>query len=194
MDFSPSTRAEPSSISNHAAERLFGWSDDDLVGQSILQLFPDRHREAYHESFSRRVHDETREVDHEYVEQVWLHKDGSELPLAFSFYEHEHDGQRLFTAILRDISERKQRETELENTKEKYAKLVETAPDAIFIANAETGMVEDVNQAAVSLMGKPLHELCGIHQSELHPPEQADQYTANFQEHIERGDSAVIEV
>ena len=173
--------------SNHAAERLFGWSGDDLVGQSILQLFPDQHREAYRESFSRRVHDDTREVNHEYVERVGLHKDGSELPLAFSFFEHEYEGQQLFTAIIRDISERKQRETELGNTKQKYAKLVEAAPDAIFIADAETGMVEDVNQAAVTLMGKPSHELCGMHQSELHPPEQADQYTANFQEHVERG-------
>ncbi|MFH5802166.1 PAS domain S-box protein [Haladaptatus sp. CMAA 1911] len=173
--------------SNHAVERLFGWSKDDLVGQSFLQLFPDQHREAYRESFSRRVYDDPREVNHEYAERVGLHKDGYELPLAFSLFEHEYEGQQLFTAIIRDISERKQRETELENAKQKYAKLVETTPDAIFIADAETGMVEDVNQAAVSLMGKPPHELCGMHQSELHPPDQADQYTANFQEHVERG-------
>ncbi|WP_435156274.1 PAS domain S-box protein [Haladaptatus sp. DFWS20] len=173
--------------SNHAAERLFGWSADDLIGQSILKLFPDRHREGYYKSFYRRIHDDTRETNHEYVERVGLHADGSELSLAFSFFEHEYDGQQLFTATIRDISERKQREKELRNTKEKYAKLVETAPDAVFIADAETGTVEDVNQAAVSLMGKPPHELCGMHQSELHPPEQADQYTANFQEHVKRG-------
>ncbi|SIR86983.1 PAS domain S-box-containing protein [Haladaptatus litoreus] len=172
---------------NHAAERLFGWSDDDLVGQSILQLFPERHREEYYDSFSRRVHDDTREIDHEYVERVGVHADGSELSLAFSFYEHEYEGLQLFTAIIRDISERKQRETELKNTKEKYAKLIETAPDAIFIADAETGTVEDVNQAAVSLTGKTREELCGLHQSELHPPEQAEQHRANFQEHVERG-------
>ena len=174
-------------FSNQAAERLFGWSDDALVGQPMVELFPERHRDAYRASFQQQVHDDTQELNHEYVERVGLHKDGSELPLAFSFYEHEYDGQQLFTAIIRDLSERKQRETALENTKQKYAKLVETAPDAIFIADAETGTVEDVNQAAVSLTGKTREELCGLHQSELHPPEQAEQYTANFQEHVKRG-------
>ncbi|WP_266081970.1 PAS domain S-box protein [Haladaptatus caseinilyticus] len=174
-------------FSNRAAERLFGWFDDGLVGQSILKLFPERHREAYFDSFYRRVGDGTREVDREYVERVGLHADGSELSLAFSFFEYEYDGQQLFTAIIRDITERKQRERELENTKEKYKKLVETAPDAIFIADAETGTIEDVNQAAVSLTGKSRGELCELHLSELHPSEQANQYTENFQELVKRG-------
>ncbi|GAA0238759.1 PAS domain S-box protein [Haladaptatus pallidirubidus] len=183
-------------FSNRAAERLFGWFDDGLVGQSIVELFPDRLRDAYRASFQQLVHDDSQETDHEYVERIGLHKDGSELSLAFSFYEHQYDGKRLFTALVRDISERKQRETELKNTKEKYAKLIETAPDAIFITDAETGIIEDVNQAAVSLTSKSRKELCGLHQSELHPPEQEEQYTVIFQEHVERdgvrGDSTDV--
>jgi HTH-type transcriptional regulator, bacterioopsin transcriptional activator and related proteins len=174
-------------FANHAAEHLFGYVGGELIGQSMNRLFPERHREAYSTSFYHRVHDDTQELDRKYVERVGLREDGSELPLAFSFYEHEYDGQRLFTAIIRDISERKQREKELKDAKEKYAELIETAPDAIFVADAETGMIEDANQAAISLMGKSHDELCGMHQSELHPSEQAEQYTANFHEHVERG-------
>ncbi|WP_227377917.1 PAS domain S-box protein [Haladaptatus halobius] len=172
---------------NHAAERLFGWSDDEFIGQPMTQLFPERHCKAYSTSFYQRVHDDAQELNRKHVERIGLHEDGSELPLAFSFYEHEYDGQRLFTAIIRDISERKQREKELEDTKEKYAKLIETAPDAIFVADVETGIIEDANQAAVSLIGKSHDELCGMRQSELYPPEQAEQYISNFHEHVERG-------
>ena len=172
-------------FSNHAAERLFGWTEDELVGEPVTRLFPKRFRDAYLESLDRYVRDDSGALDHEYVERIGLRKDSSEFSLAFSFYEHEHDGQRLFTAIIRDISERKQRERELENTKEKYERLVEAAPDAIFIADTETGTIEDANRAAATLMGKSQDELCGMHLADLHPAKQPEQYATRLHEYSE---------
>ncbi|MCO8243523.1 MULTISPECIES: PAS domain S-box protein [unclassified Haladaptatus] len=174
-------------FSNHAAERLFGWTEDELVGEPVTRLFPKRFRDSYLESLHRHARDGSGALDHEYVERIGLRKDGSEFPLAFSFYEHEHDGRRLFTAIIRDISERKQRERELENTKEKYERLVEAAPDAIFIADTETGTIEDANRAAATLMGKSQDELCGMHLADLHPTKQPEQYATRLHEYSENG-------
>lgn len=64
-----------------------------------------------------------------------------------------------------------------------YGKLLETAPDAIFIVDAKTGLILRVNQAAEELLGRPREELQGLHHTELHPAEKREYYEQVFEEH-----------
>jgi len=64
--------------------------------------------------------------------------------------------------------------------------LIETANDAIFIANAETGIILDVNRRAEELMNIPADEIIGMHQKQLHPEGDAEEYKKIFSEHIQR--------
>jgi diguanylate cyclase (GGDEF)-like protein/PAS domain S-box-containing protein len=75
----------------------------------------------------------------------------------------------------------------LKKSEEKFRKLVETANDAIFIADAETGIIIDANQRAETLLGIPVEKIIGMHQTQLHPPEEAERYGEIFQRHIETG-------
>ncbi len=70
-----------------------------------------------------------------------------------------------------NITERKNAEATLKLAEEKYRKLFEEGMDAIFVADTETGIILDCNNAAAQLIGRPKSELIGMHQRFLHPPE-----------------------
>jgi PAS domain S-box-containing protein len=53
-------------------------------------------------------------------------------------------------------------------------RLVELAPDAMFVADRQTQAVVDVNQAAADVLGYPAETLRGVHVTELHPGDPAD--------------------
>jgi PAS domain S-box-containing protein len=68
-----------------------------------------------------------------------------------------------------EIVERRRVEEALRETEEKYRIQFEGALDAIFVADAETGLLTDLNPAAENLVGKKRSELIGLHQRTLHP-------------------------
>ncbi|WP_205522062.1 ATP-binding protein [Salinibacter ruber] len=90
---------------------------------------------------------------------------------------------------VQDITDRKRREKILRRLREKYQGLLEGAPDAIFVASAESGQVVEANQAAASLLGAPAGEIVGRHQSELHPSGEAEKYRSLFETATEEAEA-----
>ncbi len=66
----------------------------------------------------------------------------------------------------------------------RYRALFESSPDAIFVADPETGLVVDVNPAACRLVERTRDEIIGLHQSELHPPWKDSLSRSNFSRHV----------
>ena len=94
----------------------------------------------------------------------------------------------------RDITERKKIERILRESEEKYRKLFDEAMDAIFVADAETGILVDCNQAATELIGKAKSELVGMHQRFLHPPEDtARKFSRAFDQHLNTNEGHLID-
>jgi PAS domain S-box-containing protein len=94
----------------------------------------------------------------------------------------------------RDITERRKIEQTLRESEEKYRKLFEEAMDAIFIADAETGILIDCNRAATELTGRAKSELIGKHQRFLHPPEKsAGKFSETFEQHRTDKEGSVVE-
>jgi diguanylate cyclase (GGDEF)-like protein/PAS domain S-box-containing protein len=92
-----------------------------------------------------------------------------------------------------NITERKLARHKLHQSEEKYRKLMHSAKDAIFVADAETGMLIDANPSAEQLIGYPLKDFVGKHQSMLHPPAEAERYADLFRRHIASGGGLVTE-
>ncbi len=88
---------------------------------------------------------------------------------------------------IRDITERKEREQNIAQTKEWYQTLLDGAPDAVFVADAESGEIRETNQAATRLLGRSREEIVGLDQTALHPPEKAKEYAELFSEHVGSG-------
>jgi PAS domain S-box-containing protein len=93
----------------------------------------------------------------------------------------------------RDITERRKMEQAVEESEEKYHKLFEEALDAIFVADAETGILVDCNRAATALVGRLKSELIGMHQSFLHPEEKVGKFSKSFEKHLREKEGNVIE-
>lgn len=58
-----------------------------------------------------------------------------------------------------------------EESEKQFRSLFDNAADAIFIADAESGIIANANKAAANLLKLPIDSLIGLHQRELHPPE-----------------------
>ena len=92
-------------------------------------------------------------------------------------------------ASTRDITKQKQFQNALQQNEEKYKTLVETAPDAVFVADTETGVILDVNKKAEELLGMSSNEIIGLHQTQLHPKEDIEKYRKVFESDIKKGKS-----
>jgi PAS domain S-box-containing protein len=91
-----------------------------------------------------------------------------------------------------DINERKQAEEALAESEEKYRTQFEQALDAIFIADAETGILLDCNHAGVELVCRAKSELVGKHQGILHPTEELE-FSRTFKQHLEAKEGQPLE-
>ncbi len=92
--------------------------------------------------------------------------------------ELERENRELNEEILKSCNLRKL----LDEAEQKHRILFDNANDAIFIANASTGIIAEVNQKACTLSGYSIEELIGRHQTELHPPEEHDAAKKAFDE------------
>jgi PAS domain S-box-containing protein len=83
----------------------------------------------------------------------------------------------------------------LEESEEKYRTLFEEAMDAIFVADAETGIIVDCNRAATELVSRSKKELIGKHQRILHPQQEILEkgISRTFKEHVEGREGQVLE-
>jgi PAS domain S-box-containing protein len=79
-------------------------------------------------------------------------------------------------AFIIDISAQKRREAEIRASEEKYRQIVETAHDAIVLADLQTGVILEANLKAEELFGYSATEFVGLHFTQLHPVEEAATY------------------
>ena len=97
-------------------------------------------------------------------------------------------------ATITDITERKRVEEALRASEEHYRVLFEEALDGICIADAETGIILDCNQAMAALVGRERAELIGRSQKILHPSED-DQAVVSlaFKQHLTDKQGQILE-
>ena len=81
-----------------------------------------------------------------------------------------------------------------EASEEKYRRLVEAANDAILLADAEKGIIIDVNRAAGRLFGMPPEKLIGLHQKKLHPEGEGQDYEKLFHNLLTSGQAVTADI
>ncbi|PGF14638.1 two-component sensor histidine kinase [Natrinema sp. CBA1119] len=104
---------------NPAVEDVFGYRQDELIGTSLTKLMPDELKDQHRAGMMQYLETGERTLDWDYLELPGLRADGTEIPLAVSFSEIRYRGERYFTGVLRDISERKEYQRQLEASNER---------------------------------------------------------------------------
>lgn len=92
---------------NQAAERLFGYTEEEVLGQPLSLLMPARYREAHQNEIHRVGSTGECRVIGKTVELHGLRKDGTEFPLEFSLGTWKTKDGMFFSGIIRDITVRK---------------------------------------------------------------------------------------
>ena len=98
---------------NQSAERIFGWSPGEIIGQNVSMLMPMDQRPA-HESrlsgYGDDIPQKTIGLERELEAQ---HKDGHRFAATLTITNVQLDNQRMIVGVLRDVSERKRTEHQL---------------------------------------------------------------------------------
>ena len=122
---------------NGAVEKIFGYDPGKLQGQSLTLLMPDYLRHVHEAALKRYVETGVRHMHWDAIEIPALHQSGAEVPIEVSFGEHHENGQRLFTGIMRDITERKRAQGALETLTRELERRVEARTAELAEANAQ---------------------------------------------------------
>jgi PAS domain S-box-containing protein len=159
-------------IVNNQTEQIFGYSRDELVGQSIEVLVPDRYR-AMHVAHRDGYLDKpkVRPMGAAGMSLTGRKRDGTEFPLEISLSPMQTAEGLLVSAAIRDITERQKVEA-------KFRSLLEAAPYAIVIVNRD-GQIVIMNSQAENLFGYTRTELLGQRVETLVPL----RYRARHPEH-----------
>jgi PAS domain S-box-containing protein len=154
---------------NGQAEALFGYTRDELLGEPIEILVPERFRRDHPLHRKGYLHEPQPRPMGAGLDLFGRRKDGSEFPAEISLSPIDTEDGRLVTAAIRDITERRKAE-------DKFRGLLESAPDAMVIVDA-SGDIVLVNAQTEALFGytrqelldRPVEVLIPERFRELHP-------------------------
>lgn len=137
-------------------EEILGYEPEALVGESLTKLMPDAAIESHMAGIDQYLETGEPTIDWSDVELVGQHRDGHNVPLSVSMAAVTVEDELFFTGIVRDISERNERETRLS----RYEAMVQTVDDGIFALD-ETGRFVAVNDAYTELLGYDREDIIG---------------------------------
>jgi PAS domain S-box-containing protein len=138
---------------NGQTESLFGYTRDELFGQPVEILVPERFRGDHPDHRKGYFHDAVPRPMGGGLDLFGRRKNGSEFPAEISLSPMDSEDGRVVIAAIRDSSERKKAD-------EKFRALLESAPDAMVIVDAR-GRIALVNAQTESLFGYTRQELLG---------------------------------
>src|SRR5215204_58145 len=166
---------------NRGAERIFGYRAEEVIGQSITLLMPERYRELCVAGLHRYLRTGEARVVGGTTELVGLRKDGSEFPIEMSLGETHEDGEWLFTGVIRDIAERKEVEKVIKEGEERIRSLLQNTSDIITLLEAD-GTVRYISPAVERVTGYRPEEQIGTSAFGFVHPDDREQALDTFAE------------
>ena len=171
---------------NPAAERVFGFTRDEVVGKELADLIiPPRLRERHRQGLAHYLKTGEGPLLGRLIEIAALRRDGTEILVALAISATEIDGSPVFTAYLRDITEQKR----VEDANRRLAAIIESAGDAIISMDLDE-RITSWNKEAEQLFGYSAGEIIGKPITVLVPPDCPKQ-ELEIMERLRRGERIV---
>jgi PAS domain S-box-containing protein len=145
---------------NVQAEKQFGYSRDELVGQKVKNIIPEGFAERLIADGTRSAADALAQQIGTGIELIALRKNGTKFPIEIMLSPLESAEGTLVTAAIRDITTRKDAEKHLAQMEGRYRGLLEAAPDAMVVVN-QGGEIVLLNVQAEKQFGYSRDELVG---------------------------------
>jgi two-component system sensor kinase FixL len=174
---------------NAAAERMFGYTAEEMIGQPVVILAtPDSAAEM-----PRILEIVGRGERIEHYETERRRKDGQIIPVALTISPIRDGAGRIVGAskIARDITAAKRDADELIRREALLGSILETVPDAMVVID-EHGIVQSFSAAAERMFGYTASEVCGGNVSMLMPTPHRERHDSYIARYLATGERRVI--
>src|SRR5918999_756007 len=176
---------------NPAAERIFGYTGDEVIGQNVKMLMPEPYRGEHDGYISNYLRTGQAKIIGIGREVVGRRKNGAEFPMELAISEFRLGAERYFTGIVRDITERKQAEAELRDAAERMRSVVNHVVDGIITID-ERGNIESYNPAAQKIFGYAREQVIGRNVKMLMPEPYHAEHDGYLENYLSTGRPKII--
>jgi PAS domain S-box-containing protein len=177
---------------NASAETMFWYSSEQALGRDLSELIiPAQFRDRHRAGLARFISTGQRQAIGKRMELYAMRSNGTEFPVELTIGALQADDRYIFTAYIRDITERKQAEHVLKASEQRFSDLVNTTDGIVWEADAENFTYTFVSQQAERLLGFPVEDWLrpGFWVEHMHPddvswaPQYCADCTARLQPH-----------
>ncbi|MFN8257643.1 MAG: PAS domain S-box protein, partial [Bacteroidales bacterium] len=162
---------------NSLAKKVFGYSFEEIEGKEFTELFVSDKREMIRQCMKSGISNP--------LHVNALKKNGSVFPALIRARLMQYFDKSVWAVSVSDLSQQRIIEEKLIESEKQFRLIFEKTNDAIFWAEASSGILIRCNKAAEQLVERTEQELIGQHHSILHPNEKLDDSSKQFREHVQ---------
>lgn len=157
---------------NSATERMFGYAPPELLGNNVQVLMPQPYRSEHDAYIDNYLRSGKRKIIGIGREVTGKRKDGTTFPIHLAVSEVLVGERRLFTGVIRDITDLKAAQSRAEGV----GQLIDDSLNEIFIFDAETWKFLRVNRGARENLGYSMDELAQLTPVDIKPEHSKESF------------------
>ena len=161
---------------NLSASTLFGYADEEAIGEPLTLLMPARYRQAHEQGLARMKSTGISRAIGSVIEVHGLKKDGTEFPIELSLATWKSTEHSFYSGIIRDISDRKKVERAMQDSQERFRQLAEHISEVFWMTDLAKQQMLYVSSGYEEIWGRSCESLYASPQSWLdavHPEDRA---------------------
>ena len=176
---------------NPAAQRLFGYTVEEVRGKNVKVLMPASQRDEHDGYLSAYLNTGERKIIGIGREVSGLRKDGTTFPANLSVSEFFVDAEKKYAGFVQDISARKKAEETLLEGESRIRAILDTTLDAIITID-DSGIIQSANSAVQTLFGYTAEEIVGQNVSILMPSPHREKHDHYVDTYLATGEKKII--
>ncbi len=176
---------------NRGAERLFGYPASEAIGRKVNMLMPSPDHEEHDAYLGRYLTTGVPTIIGSGRQVTGRRRDGTTFPLHLSVGEMSVGGERKFTGMLHDLSERMRLDEQLRASEARWRSVIDSAADGIVVIDAH-GRIEAFNPAAERLFGYQESDVIGRNVNVLMPSPYHEEHDTYLARHLATGVQKII--
>jgi two-component system, LuxR family, sensor kinase FixL len=176
---------------NRGAERLFGYPESEVIGRNVSMLMPSPYHDEHDAYLARYLETGMAKIIGAGRQVTGRRRDGTTFPLHLSVGEMVIQGERKFTGMLHDLTERMRLDGELRTSEARWRSVINSAVDGMVVIDAH-GRIEAFNPAAERLFGHEEREVIGRNVNILMPSPYHEEHDTYLARHLATGVQKII--
>lgn len=160
---------------NKAAEGIFGYTLNEVLGQNVKMLMPSPERDKHDEYIGNYAATGEHKIIGTSREVVGLRKNGENFPMHLGVTEAETPDDRFFIGMVRDLTVEKALRSKLAESRNFLADVIENSPAATYVKNRE-GRYLLVNRMYEEVTGLSRAQTLGKTDADIFPATMAESY------------------